>query len=73
MTDRVLMGKAALVTGGGSGIGLACARALARDGAVVTIAGRNEARLREAAAALATELGCAVHWTPCDVTDEAAV
>jgi NAD(P)-dependent dehydrogenase (short-subunit alcohol dehydrogenase family) len=29
--------------------------------------------LREAAAALAGELGSAVHWAPCDVTDEAAV
>ena len=73
MSTHVLTGKAALVTGGGSGIGLACARALARDGAVVTIAGRNETRLREAAAGLAGELGCAVHWTPCDVTDEVAV
>jgi len=73
MGTQVLTGKAALVTGGGSGIGLACARALARDGAVVTIAGRNETRLREAAAGLAGELGCAVHWTPCDVTDEVAV
>jgi NAD(P)-dependent dehydrogenase (short-subunit alcohol dehydrogenase family) len=72
MSD-VLSGKAALVTGGGSGIGLACARALARDGAVVTIAGRTETRLRDAAAKLASELGCAVHWTACDVTDEAAV
>jgi len=73
MTTKALGGKAALVTGGGSGIGLACAKALARDGAVVTIAGRNEARLREAATGLATELGAAVHWTVCDVTDEAAV
>ena len=72
MSD-VLRGKAALVTGGGSGIGLACARVLARDGAVVTIAGRTETRLREAASGLASELGCAVHWTVCDVTDEAAV
>jgi NAD(P)-dependent dehydrogenase (short-subunit alcohol dehydrogenase family) len=73
MTSTALRGKAALVTGGGSGIGLACARALARDGAVVTIAGRNEMRLRDAATGLATELGTAVHWTVCDVTDEAAV
>src|SRR5262245_1499318 len=73
MSSQALAGKAALVTGGGSGIGLACAAALARDGAVVTIAGRNETRLRDAAAGLASELGCAVHWTPCDVTDEAAV
>jgi NAD(P)-dependent dehydrogenase (short-subunit alcohol dehydrogenase family) len=73
MHSTALRGTAALVTGGGSGIGLACAKILARDGAVVTIAGRNEARLREAATGLATELGTAVHWAACDVTDEAAV
>ena len=36
-----LEGKFALVTGGGSGIGLACARHLLRDGATVTIAARR--------------------------------
>ena len=41
-------GMAALVTGGGSGIGLGCARRFAADGAHVTIAGRTEARLAEA-------------------------
>lgn len=45
-----LAGNRAIVTGGGSGIGLACASALTRAGAAVTVLGRREARLREAVA-----------------------
>ncbi len=40
-----LEGAAALVTGGGSGIGLATAARLAADGAAVTICGRTEEKL----------------------------
>src|SRR5262249_11491939 len=47
-----LDGKVALVTGGGSGIGLATARALLQEGARVAISGRDEAKLRAAAAGL---------------------
>jgi len=43
-----IAGLAALVTGGGSGIGLAAATRLVRDGAHVTVCGRTEARLRSA-------------------------
>jgi len=39
--DGALAGQRAVVVGGGSGIGLASTRALARDGARVTIAGRT--------------------------------
>lgn len=51
MTD--LAGRTALVTGGASGIGEACARELAACGATVTVADRDES----AAAALADEIG----------------
>ena len=57
-----LAGKSAIVTGGASGIGLACARALAGEGASVVLADLNE----EAAARAAEEL--AVHYVAADVT-----
>ena len=57
-------GYGVLVTGGGSGIGLACAQRLARDGAVVTICGRTEARLREAAATIDGDAGWVVAARP---------
>lgn len=68
-------GQVAIVTGGGSGIGLACARRLLRDGASVTIAGRTESKLQGAAAELEREApaGAIVRFIPCDVADEAAV
>src|SRR5215510_2114574 len=65
-------GMAALVTGGGSGIGLGCARRFAADGAHVTIAGRTEARLAEAVTDIerAAAPGASVRYAVCDVTDE---
>jgi NADP-dependent 3-hydroxy acid dehydrogenase YdfG len=44
-----LTNKVVLITGGGSGIGLAVARSLLAEGARVAIAGRDEAKLRRAA------------------------
>jgi NADP-dependent 3-hydroxy acid dehydrogenase YdfG len=43
-----LIGKTVLVTGGGSGIGLASARLLLGEGAHVAITGRDEEKLRRA-------------------------
>jgi NAD(P)-dependent dehydrogenase (short-subunit alcohol dehydrogenase family) len=62
---------AALLTGAGSGIGLACARALAADGAAVTIMGRDEDKLRQAARSLEdVATGAHVGVVPGDVGDE---
>jgi NAD(P)-dependent dehydrogenase (short-subunit alcohol dehydrogenase family) len=47
--------KAALITGGSSGIGLAVARALGQDGHGVTIAARRPEKLEQAAAGLRDE------------------
>ncbi|MFO0844498.1 MAG: SDR family oxidoreductase [Gemmataceae bacterium] len=44
-----LAGQRVLITGGGSGIGLATARQCLAEGARVAITGRNEAKLRQAA------------------------
>jgi 7-alpha-hydroxysteroid dehydrogenase len=70
-----LEGKAVLVTGGGTGIGRACAAQLAADGAAVTICGRTEDKLTDAVASI-TELaghGGSVRHVVADVTDEASV
>jgi NAD(P)-dependent dehydrogenase (short-subunit alcohol dehydrogenase family) len=68
----LLQHQAALVTGGGSGIGLACAKALLVDGASVTIAGRGEERLQRAVAELeaVAPAGASVAHVVCDVAVE---
>src|SRR4029079_3855924 len=50
MTQISLSNKTCLITGGGSGIGLGCAVALAREGCQVAIAGRREDVLKQGAA-----------------------
>ena len=47
-----LEGKVGFVTGGGTGLGLACAKALAEEGARVVLAGRRQEILEGAADAL---------------------
>ena len=75
MTDLALSGRAAFITGGGSGIGLGCARHLVRDGASVTIAGRSQSRLDAALADLRADApsGVEVRAVTCDVADEEQV
>jgi len=52
-----IKGLSAFVTGGGSGIGLATAARLARDGAHVTICGRTEEKLLKAVAEIGASVG----------------
>jgi NAD(P)-dependent dehydrogenase (short-subunit alcohol dehydrogenase family) len=63
-----LDGRRALVAGASSGIGLACAAALADAGAAVTLAARRADRLSEVAAALRAE-GCQAEATAMDVAE----
>ena len=64
-------GKVALVTGGASGIGAACARGFAAQGAKVVIADFNEAAATAQAAEIATQGGEAFAVT-CNVADTAS-
>lgn len=74
MTTPALAGHVALVTGGGTGIGLACAGALLADGAAVVLAARDLGRLDTAAADLRERYADSeVMTVACDVTDESSV
>ena len=64
-----LEGKLALITGGGTGIGLDIARCMIQAGATVVITGRREQPLQEAIA----ELGERAHYQTNDVTDLGAL
>lgn len=66
----LLEGRKALVTGGGSGLGLAMARCFGALGASLVICGRRRDALEAAAEALAP---AEVRPVPCDVRDPAAV
>jgi NADP-dependent 3-hydroxy acid dehydrogenase YdfG len=62
-----LTGKGVLITGGGSGIGLAAARLFLQDGAKVAITGRDAAKLSRAASEL--HAGDRLVCFPADVSD----
>ncbi|WP_109260344.1 SDR family NAD(P)-dependent oxidoreductase [Hyphobacterium indicum] len=63
-----LTGQTAVITGGGTGIGLAIARRLATDGANCVLMGRNLERLETGAASIPR-----ARAIQCDVTDAASV
>lgn len=66
------MGKVAIVTGAGRGIGAATAKALAESGCKVVVAARNREQIESVASGLSTQ-GASALAVVCDVTSEASV
>ena len=64
-----LKGKSVIVTGGSKGIGRGIAQVFAKQGAKLTIAARNEADLKSAAA----DIGGDTRYEVCDVSDWGSV
>lgn len=69
----LLRGKRVLVTGGGTGLGLAMGRRFLELGASLVICGRREQVLRDAAADLEKAAPSRIAWHVCDIRDAAAV
>jgi NAD(P)-dependent dehydrogenase (short-subunit alcohol dehydrogenase family) len=67
-----ISGKTAVVTGGGSGIGMGLAKELARQGARVVVADINQARAEAVAEAIRAEGGSAIALA-CDVCERASI
>lgn len=66
--DMGIAGKTAIVCGSSAGLGKACATALARAGARVTVNGRDAAKLKVAAAEIEQDAGAKVTAVAADVT-----
>lgn len=70
--DLGIAGRRAFVAASSQGLGLACATALAREGAQVTLNGRSGQRLEAAAARLRSAVpDAAVSWVEADLTSRA--
>src|ERR1700743_952487 len=70
--DLGLSGKSALITGGTSGIGLSIAHRLGEEGCVVTVCGRDEARLANALKELRNK-NIACHGHVADISETSQI
>ena len=73
LAEGLLAGRTALITGGGTGLGLAMGRRFLTLGAHLAICGRREAVLQDAAESLRRETGGQVSVYACDIRSADAV
>jgi len=71
--EDLLEGQVCLISGGGTGIGAACAREMARLGATVIIGSRKAENYEPAAAGLSEETGRVVEGLSLDIRDREAL
>jgi 3-oxoacyl-[acyl-carrier protein] reductase len=71
--DLGLKGKVALVAAASKGLGYGVARALAHDGAHVSICSRDEGSVAQAVVKLTADTGAEVMGVPCDVRQSASI
>src|SRR5262245_53978338 len=69
----LLRDKRILITGGGTGLGLAMGKRFLELGASLAICGRREEVLRQATAELEAIAPGRIAWQRCDIRDPAAV
>ncbi len=69
--DLGIRGRKALICASSQGLGLACATALAREGCVVWLNGRDATKLEDAARALRERIDAGVHTVVADLNTEA--
>jgi len=70
--DLGIAGRHALICGGSSGLGFACAQQLAAEGVNITLVSRDENKLRRAAQTLSATSQVNVDWFAADLSQPAA-